>query len=377
MAIKYLLGDQLKYLEQAGFEMHAVTSPGPYAERVEEMGIRWHPATISRAITPAQDMRGALDVAAICRKQKFTIVHVHTPKGMLIGRAGSILARVPITVQTLHGFYFFEMPPSPKRRLFKEIEVRGCRGTDHVLSQNPEDVDMLLAEGLIDPSKISVLGNGIDIDRFSPPDWAPDERRARRVAVGLDPDALVIGIVGRFVLEKGYLELCKALPRLLEKFPNVQVLAIGTKPEGQERAWEIVDPRKDPTVGKRFVCLHDRDDMHELYPLMDVFTLPSHRDGFPRAPMEASATGVPVVTTNIRGCRQTVTDGLNGLLVPAANAEELGNALGQLLSDADLRTAMGKRGRERAIAEFDQRLAFAKVADCYNRLLDERGLGRG
>jgi glycosyltransferase involved in cell wall biosynthesis len=106
---------------------------------------------------------------------------------------------------------------------------------------------------------------------------------------------------------------------------------------------------------------------------MDVFALPSHREGFPRAPMEAAAMGLPVVATDIRGCRETVKDGVTGALVPVRDAAALGAAIGRYVDDGDVRRRHGEAGRVLARAAFDERLVFAKVAACYDEVLARKG----
>ena len=117
-----------------------------------------------------------------------------------------------------------------------------------------------------------------------------------------------------------------------------------------------------------------RQDMPELYALMDVLVLPSHREGFPAAPMEAAAMGVPCVVTDIRGCRETVVDGANGLRVPVRDAGALGDAMKALLLDPARARRMGEAGRRLALERFDQRRVFETVKAEYRRLLLARGL---
>jgi glycosyltransferase involved in cell wall biosynthesis len=115
--------------------------------------------------------------------------------------------------------------------------------------------------------------------------------------------------------------------------------------------------------------LGHRRDVPDLMAVMDVHVLPSHREGFPRSPMEASAMGIPSVVTNIRGCRQTVDDHETGLLVPAHDAEALGDAILHLLGDAEARRRYGDAARAKAIREFDEQVVFRRVLDAYARLL--------
>ncbi len=115
--------------------------------------------------------------------------------------------------------------------------------------------------------------------------------------------------------------------------------------------------------GVRFLGM--RDDVDRLYSAFDVFVLPSHREGFPRAAMEAAAMGLPVVASDIRGCRQVVDDGVTGLLVPVADPAALARALRMLTADRSLREQMGRAGRDKARAEFDEREVVRIVLETY------------
>ena len=115
-----------------------------------------------------------------------------------------------------------------------------------------------------------------------------------------------------------------------------------------------------------------RQDMPQMYSLMDVLVLPSYREGFPRAPMEASAMGVPAVVSDVRGCREAVEHEVNGLRFPCGDVEALAESVIALLEDQTRRKAMGGAGRKLAEERFDERLVFARVLDEYERLLTER-----
>jgi glycosyltransferase involved in cell wall biosynthesis len=117
-----------------------------------------------------------------------------------------------------------------------------------------------------------------------------------------------------------------------------------------------------------------REDVDALYAAIDVFVLASHREGFPRAAMEAAAMGLPIVATDIRGCRQVVDDGVTGLLVPVRDAPALATALRRLVDDGDMRTRMGKAARQRAEAHFDERRVVDIVLETYRDVAFRKGL---
>ena len=367
------LRDQLLYLRSAGCDVHTASIDGPLARRLKnEDGFDWTPLPLSRELSPAGDLRAVRFIEQFCRAQRFDIVHTHTPKGNLVGQWGARLAQVPVVLQTLHGFYFHDRMPWALRQAWIEIERFSARHSDFILSQNPEDVETAIREKIVEPGRIAELGNGIDVELFKPPD--EKTRNAARAALGVPADALVVGMVGRFVAEKGFPEYLEAAKQVAEEFANVYFLAVGHR-VGSERAgaqFEFTAPTIEEKFAKRLIVLTDRDDMPRIYAAMDIHVLPSHREGFPRALMEGAATGLPQIATNIRGCRQTVFDGITGFLVEPNNARELAECLRILLKDKQKRQLFGEKARIFALNQFDQRTIFKRISDCYATLL-----GRG
>jgi glycosyltransferase involved in cell wall biosynthesis len=175
------------------------------------------------------------------------------------------------------------------------------------------------------------------------------------------------------VAEKGVRELLEAARAVRARVPKAVFLFVGGSDE--EKAGSLHrGAAREAGVAEACVFTGVRHDMPELYRAMDVFALPSYREGFPRAPMEAAAMGLPSVLTDVRGCRQVVTHGRNGFLVPVGDVPALAEALLALLTDAALARRMGEEGRRRAWRDFDEQRVFATVLLEYERLLRERGL---
>jgi glycosyltransferase involved in cell wall biosynthesis len=372
-SLKLLLLDQLRTIQHAGYAVTGVSAPGPATEALDAAGIRHVPAPFVRAsgLTPLSDLRVLGALVQQFRRERYTIVHTHTAKPDLYAAIAARLARVPIVVTTLHGFYFHELMPPRTRRMFAELARIGMRCADAVLSQNPEDVELAIREGLCPAEKIEYLGNGIDMTRFDRARLDPELPRRYRAELGIPEDAPVIGFVGRLVRDKGILELLEAIRRVRARHPHARVVLVGMVDKAKA---DVIEPATAARYGVADIChfLGHRDDMPELYAFMDVFVLPSHREAFPRSIMEAAAMGVPVIATRVRGCRTTVQDGSTGLLVPLNDPPALAQALDALLSDATRRRQMGHAGRLRAVKEFDQRAVFAKVLATYDRLLGAR-----
>ena len=364
-----ILRDQLCFLRDHGYEIHTASIDGPLARRLrDEDHFPWTPLPLTREIAPIADWRAARYITDFCKSERFDVVHTHTPKGNVVGQWAARKARVPIVLQTLHGFYFHELMPCCKRRIWVSIERFSARQSDHILCQNPEDVETAIREKVARKDKISLLGNGIDLQRYRPGLLSPEARSAYRHQHGIPSDALVIGICGRFVAEKGFPEFLEAGRSLLDKHPQLHLLAFGHR-LASERAGEAWSPQQSGIPADRVTVLQDRDDLPELYSCMDINVLPSHREGFPRVLMEGAASGLPQVATQIRGCRQTVADNETGFLVPVRDVPALAEAIDRLLSDVQLRERYGRAARQKAEEEFDQQRVFQKVDACYRELI--------
>jgi glycosyltransferase involved in cell wall biosynthesis len=212
-----------------------------------------------------------------------------------------------------------------------------------------------------------LLGNGVELDRFHPRADGATRSRAR-ADLGIDENAVAVGMVARLVWQKGFKELFAAAERVREKHPEVVFVVVGGS--DPEKA-DAIAPEDLAAAGRRghFIFAGDRDQMQRVYAAFDIFVLPSYREGFPRSAMEAAACGLPVIATDIRGCRQVVTNGQSGLLVPLHDPARLADAIEKLVVDPGLRQRMGAAGRRKAEAEFDDRAVVSKTIDAYERLL--------
>ena len=367
MSLRYLLLSQLEAIRAEGFDVCGISADGPHVAALEARGFRHHPAAMTRRISPLADLAALAQLVRVMRRERFDIVHTHTPKAGLLGQLAARIAGVPVVVNTIHGFYFHEHTPPPQRAAWIALEWFAARCSDLVLSQNSEDLETAIRCGIVSRDRIELLGNGIDIDRFSRARLDPTHQAKLRRSLGLEPTDHLVGFVGRLVAEKGISELLEAAHIVRREVPSARFILIGPV---EDKA-DAIRPALSREFGVEDITrfLGMRDDMPELYGLMDVFVLPSHREGFPRAPMEASALGVPSIVTDVRGCREVVVHGENGLRVPVRDAVRLADAIVDLLRDADKRRAMGARAREIAEERFDERRIHSRVLAAYGQLL--------
>ena len=372
MSLRFLVLPQLRSVVDLGGEAYGISAEGPFVEEIVAAGVRFIPLEGStRGWSLSEDLRAARALWGILRKIRPDVLHTHNPKPGVYGRIVGRLAGVPLVVNTVHGLYATEEDRPTKRLGVYMLEAIASRCSDAELVQNPEDLELLTRWHISAPEKTGLLGNGVDLERFNPARFDAEERARIRAEIGARPDDLVVGVVGRLVAEKGYPELFAAAEGLDDRY---LVLAIGPdepdKPDALPR--EMVAAAE--ATGVRFLGM--RDDVDRLYAAMDIFVLPSHREGFPRSAMEAAATGLPVVATDIRGCRQVVADGETGLLVPVEDPEALRAAIIAIGESGDRRREMGVEARRKAEAEFDERRVVQIVLDTYRRAGRSKGLAR-
>jgi glycosyltransferase involved in cell wall biosynthesis len=369
LSIRYLLLDQLRYLVAHGHDVRAICAPGPHVPAIESAGIPVHPVDFTRRYTPRKDSKALWRLARLLRRLRPDLVHTHTPKASLLGQYAALASGVPYRVHTIHGLYLPAGATGITRRAFLGMERVTMWPAHAVLSQSAEDITTCRRYGLCAPDRLRHLGNGIDVDRFTPPSF--EQQAEARAALNISADHSVIGMVGRLVREKGLLEFFAAARVLVKHSPNTTFIVVGdrdtTKPD-HELDSEIRRIKSEVPIS----FLGHRDDMRTVYWAMDLLLHPSHREGFPRVPMEASASGVPVVATDIRGCREAVRESVNGLLVPPRDPVALARAACHLLADPRARLALGSGGRELAKKNFDQRAVFARVQDTYAALAANR-----
>jgi glycosyltransferase involved in cell wall biosynthesis len=374
LTLRFLVFEEMKYLCSLGYEVWAVSSPGKWVQDIQEAGIHVKTIPITRKMfTPMADLRAFLQLVIFFREQKFDIVHTHTPKANFLGQIASFIARVPIRICTIHGLYFQRRSSLKKRALFVPIEKITSFIVHRAFSLNREDVKILTEWGIYPKEKMVYLGAGINLDRFNPEKYKGDFLRKKKAQLDIPPDAPVVGIVARLVKEKGYIPLFRAFAKVLEEFPRAVLLVIGPEePEKKDRLDSSAV--KAYGIAPQSIFLGERSDVEELYPLMDVFVLPSFREGLGRSILEAGAMRKPAVASDIRGCKEAIDHGKTGLLVPSNSSEKLAKALIYMLSHPEEARAMGEAAREKVEREFNYVEVLKKLEHEYAQLLERKFL---
>lgn len=373
ITVKFLLQSQLKFLINQGYDVSVVCSNGKWVDSIINEGIKVKTIKIKRKISPFYDLITLWNLYWYFKKEKFDIVHTHTPKPALLGQMAAKLAGVPIVINTIHGLYLGNKFSDFKKQFYIFIEKISDSFSDLIFSQNKEDILAMEKNKIADVQKVKYLGNGIDLEKFNKHKFSEEFIKNKKIELGVSLNSKVIGTVGRMVKEKGYLELFSAFKKVLERFPDALLLIAG--PQDFEKK-DAIKPEiaRQFGIGSNILFLGERTDLDEIYPLIDIFVLASHREGFPRTIIEASAEELPVIATDIRGCREIIENKKTGILFPLGDSEKLAKLIIFILENSQFAKDLGKNARIKAEKEFDENLVFEKLKTEYNRLFEEKKL---
>lgn len=356
---------RLRGLREAGFRVTVISAPGELLERTAAAeGVDHLAVPMRREMAALSDLVSLFRLWRVLRRMKPDLVEFSTPKAGLLGTVAARLCGVPVRIYLLRGLKL-ETASGIKRRVLLAAE-RLASACAHAVVCNSESLRaQALALGIAPAAKLRVLGGGssrgVDTERFSP-GVSPV-----RSQLGIPPNALVVGFVGRLTRDKGVPELVDAFEAILAAEPDAHLLLVGWFDQAEDaldaplRARILQHPRIHYTG---FVS-----DTAPYYRAMDVLALPTWREGFPNVVLEAGASGLPVVTTLSTGSRDAVLPEVTGLLIPPGYPEALREALLRLIRDLALRRSMGVAARAWIIEHYGNERVVGLTVAFYRELL--------
>lgn len=348
-------------LQNMGCEVHVFAAADDGKAAVERVGVICHDTVIRRNPYSLRNVVALYQLLRGLRKERFALVHVHTPTASVLGRIAAWLTGVPNVLYTAHGFHFFQGAPWRNWLLYYPLERWLSRITDVLITINEEDY----ARARRFPVRwqvVRVNGVGVPETWYAMPEWSP-ERTALRAKLGIPQDALLVLCPAELTRNKNQQQLLEALHLVKDELP-LHCLLVGDGPERQ-RLEQLAERLG---IADRVHLLGYRRDVANLMATSDLCVLVSKREGLPRAIMEAMAAAKPVVATDVRGNRDLVRDGENGYLVPVGDHQALAAALVRLGRDEALRRRMGRRSRQLA-APYRLRDCVAQLAAVYRASL--------
>ncbi|MEO7478337.1 MAG: glycosyltransferase family 4 protein [Lysobacteraceae bacterium] len=355
-----------------GHEVECVCEGDAIDREAFGKGVVFHNFDYPRTGSPRQFFARIRQMRRLIRSGRYDCVDSHNRNASIVGRVAAWLERVPLKVYTAHGFYFHDDQKPLKRKATILLEALLARMTDYTLSQSSEDVDLVVRKHIIPPDRIEHIGNGIDTTRFS----RSGERSDIERALGLRTNRFRICSIGRLVTGKGFADLLEAFSEFHRVVPESELMIIGgtiaqdISPFEREFSERVATLALEDCV--QVTGLTDR--VEDYLAACDLFVLPSYREGLPRSLLEAMSMGVCSAATNIRGCREVITNGETGFLFEPRNSTALSVLMKKLFVDPELRAQVASNGSELIRSRFDERQYVGVQVLAIDRLLGAIGV---
>lgn len=361
-----VLTGRLRALQKAGFRVTLISSPGPLlAQTARNEGVACHALPMERGISLWRDLASLIRLFRVIRRLKPDLVEFSTPKAGLLGTLAARLARVERRVYMLRGLRL-ETSSGFKRLVLLAAERLAAHNAHVVLCNSRSLRRKALELGVAPREKLRILGNGsskgVDVERFCP---GPTDLRWK---LGVPDRVTLIGFVGRLTRDKGIPELLQGFARVLERAPEAYLLLVGWFDESEDSLDDTM--RQQILEHPRIVCTGFVEDPAPYYRAMDFLILPSRREGFPNAVLEAAASGLPVITTWATGARNAVVAGVTGLLIPKRSPAAICAACLELIGAPERRLRMGRDARAWVLEYFPEADVLGRTVDFYQNLFD-------
>ncbi len=356
---------------EAGHDVHLAFGPiyGPEGSLLDEArgsGATLHEVrSLRRAVSPVRDLLAKRALAKLIERVKPDVVHTHSSKAGIVGRAAAWSRRVPAVVHTVHGLPFHERQSALIRNLYVKAERWAARRCHRMIGITQAMCDAFTERGIGRPERFSVVPSGIDVSRFELPDLT---RQQAKVEFGLPGDAQVVGMVARFDPLKGHNDLLDIVPALQSTFPGVRVLFVGDGWHRKQVEQRVADEGLTDVVTLTGLLSPDRTAraMHA----MDVVVLPSYQEGQSRVLAEVLVAGCAIAAYDVGGIGAICIDGHTGRLVPMGDRQAMRDAVVSLLDDPVATRNMVERGRAHVVERFSHRVMVDGIEAVYRDVLE-------
>lgn len=365
--IPYFLGKQLNCFVERGNKEYVICSPSEELEKFSiDYDFEYKSIDILRKTSIVKDLKAVWSTYRYIKEIKADIVTGHTPKGGLIAMLAAWLARVPVRIYLRHGLVY-ETSHGLKRALLINIDRLTSRLATKIICVSPSVARRSIEDGLNPESKQNVLAhgtcNGIDVERFCKDAINVEATDVLKKQLGIDKGDFIIGFAGRLVRDKGIVELIRAYQAIRKQHQNVKLMLVGMLEIRDALPEDVVKTIKEDKgiINTGYVGYAT---IEQYYALMNVYVLPSYREGFPTSVLEASAMEIPVITTRATGCCDSILDGETGIFVNH-DEKDLEQALQRLYDAPSLRENMGKAGRKFVEDNFRQDIVWKEIEKLY------------
>jgi len=362
-----------QHFSQAGWSLTVICSPGEGLDHLSALdGVHVRTVPMQRDPAILADLRTTVQLVYALRRIAPDLVLTATPKASLLGTLAARASRVPLVVHLMWGLRS-ETLRGHRRVLVLALEMVATRFSHKVIANSPSLGAELVRLKMLRSRNLTVLGagssHGVDTSRFRP---RPQGTSSRLAALCAQLDDLghgpVIGFVGRITPDKGLSVLLDAAEQLWSAGHALRLMLVG-RIEDPWLSHRIADAR---TRGLPVLLLENEDDVLPHFQAMDIHCLPTLREGFPNVCLEASACGLPTVTTDATGAVDSVIPGVTGLVVRKNDVESLVGALLNLLANPEMRIRFGAAAREWVEEEFAAELVWRRHEQHLRQLYVQR-----
>lgn len=374
VSLKILLKGQHWFMCQNGFDVLGVSSSGNVLNEVaQNEKIAVDTVEMTRIISPLKDIKSLWKFYLLCRKEKPTIVHSHTPKAGIIGMLGAKLAGVPIRLHTVAGLPLMEAT-GLKRRLLILVEKLTYSSATKVYPNSQGLYDFVLANNLTKEKKLKVIANGssngIDTSFFDSKIISEERRENLKKQLGIHSADFIFVFVGRLVANKGINELVEAFSQFDNK--HVKLILVGQMEED-------LDPLSNKTLDQintnpNILSVGFQEDVRPYFTISDCLVFPSYREGFPNVVMQAGAMGLPCIVTDINGCNEIILEGKNGIIIPAKNVSNLKEAMHKIFTNNEWRLELKLNSRPMISERYEQKVIWEALLAEYKSLLAQKNI---
>jgi len=369
ISLRNLLKGQPKFMSQY-YEVVGITSPGEeIKDVVNDEGIRVIEVEMTRTISPIKDLVSLWKIYKLIKKEKPFIVHSHTPKAGTLGMMAAKLAGVPNRLHTIAGLPLL-VATGAKRKLLDFVEKITYACATKIYPNSLGLKDIIIQNGYTKPSKLKVIANGssngIDVNHFSIENISEETKTTLREELNIIEDDIVFVFVGRLVTDKGINELISAFKKLSADYQNIKLLLVGTF-ESE------LDPLHDSTLNEiesnnNIINVGWQTDVRPYFAISNVLAFPSYREGFPNVVMQAGAMELPSIVTNINGCNEIIKEGVNGLIIPPKDENELYLAMLNIIENPSKQKELANASRKMICDNYQRQVIWEALLQEYKNL---------
>jgi len=370
----------VKLLREHGYTVYAVTTNGHWSKQIESSGATFIEWKLSRSgRNPITELGSIIRLTRILKNIKPDIVQNFHTKPNIYAPIAAKLAGVPIIISTVTGLgYTFVERSGLSGRFAKGLSLMmysfANRLADEVTFQNIEDMQLLKKRHGLSKNKGRFIpgGSGVELSKYHPHTRHSAKSKELRRSLGIPESQFVVMFVGRLQLDKGLIEFVEAARKIKKERQDIAFVMVGAPDIGNIRSLSesqlaLWESEEDVIFTGR------REDVPDLMAMANTITTPTfYREGLPRTLLEAAASGLPLIGTDVPGVREAITDGVNGILIPKRNSEALANAIIELVDNPEKSKKYGEFSLQRAINEFDHQRVVGEYIKMYVQHWDDK-----